>query len=80
MPLSENTMRPSEVKTAKAICDAHGEFNWKYLRDTEGNPSTAYAYFDYLRMGRAAVRVIEKLYAGGNVGKAIKAERVARNA
>lgn len=74
MRLNENTMRPIEVKVAAAICRAQGDFNWRYLRDVEGNPSTAYAYYQYLKMGKAAVRTIEKLYAGGAVVKRMREE------
>lgn len=49
-----------ELSVAKAVCDAHGEFDWKYLKDVEGNPSTAYAYYDYLKMARAAIKEIAK--------------------
>lgn len=67
--LKESEMRPVEVLAARAICKAHGDYSWRHLRDVKGNPSTAFAYYEYLRMGRAAVRAIEKAYAGGRVAK-----------
>lgn len=73
--LKEDTIRPVEAKVAAAICRADGRFYWRFIRDTKGNPSTAYVYRDYLRMGRAAVRTVEKLYAGGFIGKKLKEER-----
>lgn len=72
--LNEKTMRPIEVKVAQALCRAQGDFNWKYLRDVARNPSSAYTYYEYLRLGRVAVKTIEKLYAAGKVGKALKEE------
>lgn len=57
--LNPKEMRPIEVAVARAICRAHGEFRWQYLKDVDGNPSTAYAFYDYLRMGRAAVKEME---------------------
>lgn len=68
-------MRPLEVRVAAAICRAQGQFRWRYLRDVEGNPSTAYVYYEYLRMGRAAVREMEKIYAKGSVGRWLKEQR-----
>ena len=47
-----------ELKIAKVLCDAQGEYNWRYLKDVEGNPSTAYAYYDYIEF---AQKVIKKL-------------------
>lgn len=47
-----------ELTIAKHLCDAQGQFNWQYLKDIEGNPSTAYAYYDYIDM---AQKVIKKL-------------------
>jgi hypothetical protein len=47
-----------ELKIAKVICDAQGDFDWKYLKDVKGNPSTAYAYYDYIETAR---KVIKKL-------------------
>ena len=73
--LSEGKMRPVEVKVAAAICRSQGDFTWRYLRDVDGNPSTAYAYYEYLRMGRAAVRCIEKLYSGGSIVKRMREDK-----
>lgn len=66
MKLNPKNMRPIEVKVAAAICQAQGEFRWRYLKDVKGNPSTAYAFYEYLRMGRAAVRTVEKLFSEGS--------------
>jgi hypothetical protein len=54
------TTKPTkfELKIAKVLCWAQGEFDWKYLKDVEGNPSTAYAYDNYVEMAR---KVIKKL-------------------
>ena len=73
--LKADNMRGIELKVAAAICQAQKQFNWRYLKDVEGNPSTAYAYYDYLKMARAAVRTIEKLYAGGQCGKWLKEQK-----
>lgn len=73
--LKPENMRPIEVMVARAICQAHKEFRWRYLKDVDGNPSTAYAFYDYLRMGRAAVKEIEKRYAGGAIGEVIARNR-----
>jgi hypothetical protein len=47
-----------ELKIAKILCDAQGDYAWKYLKDVRGNSSTAYAYYDYIEM---AQKVIKKL-------------------
>jgi len=47
-----------EVKVGEAICRAEGEFEWKYLQDVDGNPSTAYAYKRYIKMAKAAIKAI----------------------
>jgi hypothetical protein len=47
-----------ELKIARVLCDAQGDYDWKYLKDIKGNPSTAYAYFDLIEM---AQKVIKKL-------------------
>lgn len=47
-----------ELAIAKHLCDAQGQYNWRYLKDVEGNPSTSYAYYDYIEM---AQKVIKKL-------------------
>lgn len=47
-----------ELKIAKMLCDAQGEYIWKYIKDVDGNPSTAFAYYDYIAF---AQKVIKKL-------------------
>jgi len=47
-----------ELTIAEHLCDAQGEYNWRYLKDVKGNPSTAYAYYDYIGM---AQKLIKKL-------------------
>lgn len=47
-----------ELTIARHLCDAQGQYVWKYLKDVEGNPSTSYAYYDYIEM---AQKVIKKL-------------------
>jgi hypothetical protein len=68
-----------EITVAKAICRAQGDFNWKYLKDVDGNPSTAYAYYEYLKMGRAALKELQKLFAKnqceGNFPRFLKGQK-----
>lgn len=45
-----------ELTVAKHLCDAQGEYNWRYLKDVEGNPSTAYAYYDYIEMAQKVIK------------------------
>lgn len=70
--INPQEMRPVDVKVAQAICRAHGHYKWRYLKDVKGNPSTAFAFYEYLKMGRAAVVTVEKLYAGGAIALRIK--------
>lgn len=53
-------IKPSkfELRIAKVLCDAQDEYNWKYLKDVEGNPSTAYAYYDYIEMARKVITAL----------------------
>lgn len=43
-----------ELKVAKALCDAQGEYAWKWLK----GESCEYAYYDYIEM---AMKVIKTL-------------------
>ena len=50
----------SILAVAKAICQAEGEYEWKYLKDVTGNPSTADAYYAYLKMAEVAIKALDK--------------------
>lgn len=58
--LNVSTMRYIEVKVAAAICRIDGRFSWKHIRNIKDNPKTAHVYYNYLRMGKIAVKTIEK--------------------
>jgi hypothetical protein len=47
---------PLVEKIAKVLCNTQGDFDWDGLRDIEGNPSTAYAYHQYMKMARAVIK------------------------
>jgi len=46
------------TKVAKAICGAEGTYDWKYLKDLDGNPSTAWKYLEYIKMAEAAINAL----------------------
>jgi len=73
--MKQSSYRGIEIMAARAICQAEGDYCWRYLKDVEGNPSTAWKYDQYLKMGRAAVHVLEKAFAKGNMGRWLKEQK-----
>lgn len=48
-----------ELRVAKVLCDAQGEYDWAGVRDVRGNPSTAYAFYDYIEMAQKVIRKLK---------------------
>jgi len=45
---------------AKTLCKVEGEYDWRYLKNVKGNPSTAWKYEEYLKMATAVIKALQK--------------------